>query len=189
MTAAMELWEKYLPMARGEARRQRSKTAWVPLDDLQQVACLGLWKAVLKWEATREVPFPAYARRMIRWELLECCWRHCFWGSWANRSAHENKFKLPKVKRIPHLDGMTDEATEEPEMDRIDFVNYLIGRLHDERTRHIVRSYWIEGESSASIAKKLNLSVFRVQQLNAQGKHRLQSIVSELKRSEDLTCC
>jgi RNA polymerase sigma-B factor len=61
------LIERYLPMARGLALRYRRTSE--PLDDLIQVASLGLVKAVDKWEPDRGLVFSSYAVPTILGEL------------------------------------------------------------------------------------------------------------------------
>jgi RNA polymerase sigma-B factor len=53
------LVERFLPLARALARRYQS--AGEPVDDLFQVACLGLVKAIDRFDLRRGVAFPSYA--------------------------------------------------------------------------------------------------------------------------------
>jgi RNA polymerase sigma-B factor len=53
------LVERFLPLARALARRYQS--AGEPVDDLFQVACLGLVKAIDRFDLSRGVAFPSYA--------------------------------------------------------------------------------------------------------------------------------
>jgi RNA polymerase sigma-B factor len=53
------LVERFLPVARGLARRYRRTGE--PFDDLFQVACLGLVKAIDRFDVDRDVAFAAYA--------------------------------------------------------------------------------------------------------------------------------
>src|SRR5215471_20304809 len=64
---AADLAEEHLPLAAALARRYvRSGEA---LDDLEQVASVGLIAAARRFDARRRVPFPAYAARTIEGEL------------------------------------------------------------------------------------------------------------------------
>jgi RNA polymerase sigma-B factor len=61
------LIERHLPLARALALRYRRSPA--ELDDLVQVASVGLVKAVDRWDPGRGVPFPSFALPTILGEL------------------------------------------------------------------------------------------------------------------------
>jgi RNA polymerase sigma-B factor len=61
------LVRRYLPLARGLALRYRRSSE--PIDDLVQVASLGLLKAVDRWDAERKLSFSSYAVPTILGEL------------------------------------------------------------------------------------------------------------------------
>ena len=65
--AREELTERYLPLARALSRRYRSATE--PYDDLFQVACLGLVKAIDRFDPSHGASFQAYAVPTILGEL------------------------------------------------------------------------------------------------------------------------
>jgi RNA polymerase sigma-B factor len=62
-----EVAERMLPLARSLARRYANKGE--PLDDLEQVACLGLVKAIDRFDLSRDVRFSTYAVPTIAGEL------------------------------------------------------------------------------------------------------------------------
>lgn len=77
--AREQLIERYLPLARQLARRyQRAEE---PLEDLVQVASLGLLKAVDRFDRAREVAFSSYAVPTILGELK----RHFRDRTWSVR--------------------------------------------------------------------------------------------------------
>jgi RNA polymerase sigma-B factor len=59
--------ERMLPLARALARRYANKGE--PLDDLEQVACVGLLKAIDRFDVEREVRFSTFAVPTIAGEL------------------------------------------------------------------------------------------------------------------------
>jgi RNA polymerase sigma-B factor len=62
-----ELAELMLPLARSLARRYAGRGE--PLDDLEQVACVGLLKAIDRFDVSREVRFATFAVPTIAGEL------------------------------------------------------------------------------------------------------------------------
>lgn len=62
-----EVAARMLPLARSLARRYANKGE--PLDDLEQVACVGLIKAIDRFDLSREVRFATYAVPTIAGEL------------------------------------------------------------------------------------------------------------------------
>jgi RNA polymerase sigma-B factor len=67
LQAKGELLRRLLPVARGIARRY--ETSGEPLEDLVQVASIGLLKAVDRFDPNRGVPLRCYAARMADGEL------------------------------------------------------------------------------------------------------------------------
>jgi RNA polymerase sigma-B factor len=67
LQAKGELLRRLLPVARGIARRYEASGE--PLEDLAQVASIGLMKAVERFDPTRGVPLRCYAARMAEGEL------------------------------------------------------------------------------------------------------------------------
>jgi RNA polymerase sigma-B factor len=65
--ARAELVERMLPLARSLARRYAGKGE--PLDDLEQVASLGLLKAIDRFDVSRDVRFATFAVPTIAGEL------------------------------------------------------------------------------------------------------------------------
>ncbi|WP_228430646.1 SigB/SigF/SigG family RNA polymerase sigma factor [Baekduia soli] len=77
------LVDEMLPLARSLARRYANKGE--PLDDLEQVACVGLIKAIDRFDLTRDVRFATYAVPTIAGELK----RHFRDRGWMMRVPRE----------------------------------------------------------------------------------------------------
>jgi RNA polymerase sigma-B factor len=91
--AREHLIERYMPLARRLARRyQRAEE---PLEDLVQVACLGLIKAIDRFDVEREVVFSSYAVPTILGELK----RHFRDRTWSVRVPRDLQELALKVDR------------------------------------------------------------------------------------------
>src|SRR3954453_3377639 len=78
-----EATARMLPLARSLARRYANKGE--PLDDLEQVACVGLIKAIDRFDLSRDVRFATYAVPTIAGELK----RHFRDRGWMMRVPRE----------------------------------------------------------------------------------------------------
>jgi RNA polymerase sigma-B factor len=122
--AREQLAERYLPLARRLARRyQRSEE---PLDDLEQVASLGLLKAIDRFDADRDVAFSSFAVPTILGEVK----RHFRDRTWSvrvprdlqelalrvDRAAAElslERRRAPTVSELAEAVGATEEQVLE----------------------------------------------------------------------------
>jgi RNA polymerase sigma-B factor len=91
--AREQLVERYLPLARQLARRYQR--ADEPLDDLVQVASLGLLKAIDRFDAERQVVFSSYAVPTILGELK----RHFRDRTWSVRVPRDLQEMALRVDR------------------------------------------------------------------------------------------
>ncbi|MDX6725569.1 MAG: polymerase sigma-B factor [Baekduia sp.] len=88
-----QLVERYLPLARQLARRYQRPDE--PLDDLMQVASLGLVKAIDRFDATRDVAFSSYAVPTILGEIK----RHFRDRTWSVRVPRDLQEMALRVER------------------------------------------------------------------------------------------
>lgn len=103
--AREQLVERYLPLARRLARRyQRSEE---PLEDLVQVASLGLLKAVDRFDTTRDTAFSSFAVPTILGELR----RHFRDRTWSVRVPRElQELALRVDKAVAELSSQRGRA-------------------------------------------------------------------------------
>ncbi|WCB95719.1 RNA polymerase sigma factor [Baekduia alba] len=100
------LVQRYLPLARQLARRYQRPEE--PLDDLMQVASLGLVKAVDRFDASREVAFSSYAVPTILGEIK----RHFRDRTWSVRVPRDLQEMALKVERA--VGDLTRELHRQP---------------------------------------------------------------------------
>jgi RNA polymerase sigma-B factor len=140
--AREQLVERYLPLARRLARRyQRSEE---PIEDLVQVASLGLLKAVDRYDTTRETAFSSFAVPTILGELRRH-FRDRTWSVRVPRELQELALRVDKVVtalssqegRAPTV-GEIAEAVNVPEEQVLDALQaagaYRAGSLDAPRS-------------------------------------------------------
>jgi RNA polymerase sigma-B factor len=93
-SAREQLVERFLPLARQLARRYQR--GGEPLDDLMQVASMGLIKAIDRFDADREIAFSSYAVPTILGEIK----RHFRDRTWAVRVPRDLQELTLKVDRV-----------------------------------------------------------------------------------------
>lgn len=115
-----ELVERFMPLARRLASRYRGDRE--PLDDLQQVASLGLVKALDRFDPERGVAFSSYAVPTILGELK----RHFRDRGWSVRVPRDLQERIAKVERaaarlpaklgrVPTVNEIAEHLDLEPE--------------------------------------------------------------------------
>jgi RNA polymerase sigma-B factor len=94
--AREQLVKRYLPLANKLAYRYRGPHE--PIDDLKQVASLGLVKAIDRFDTTRGITFQSFAVPTILGELKRY-FRDCGWVVHVPRRVQELSIKVEQAKR------------------------------------------------------------------------------------------
>ena len=113
--AREQVTERLLPLAHGLARRYANRGE--PLDDLEQVACVGLLKAIDRFDPGRAVKFTTFAVPTIAGELK----RHFRDRGWmlrvprdvqelTVRLAHEREVLTNELGRAPRVEELARGA-------------------------------------------------------------------------------
>jgi RNA polymerase sigma factor (sigma-70 family) len=148
-----ELVTTHLPLANALARRFASDAE--PLEDLRQVAALGLLKAAGRFDPARGVPFAAYAIPMILGELRHHV-RDRAWPVRAPRGA-------PRSVAVA-LDDDVDGGDGLGGADERVVVEELIRALRRPE-REVVRRYYLADRSQSEVAGELGLTQIQVSRL------------------------
>jgi RNA polymerase sigma-B factor len=109
--AREQLVERFLPLARQLARRYQR--AGEPLDDLLQVASMGLIKAIDRFDPQREIAFSSYAVPTILGEIK----RHFRDRTWAVRVPRDLQELTLRVDRA--VGALSDELRRQPSVAEI----------------------------------------------------------------------
>ncbi|MCW3008094.1 MAG: SigB/SigF/SigG family polymerase sigma factor [Solirubrobacterales bacterium] len=111
MSARDQLAEEMLPLARALAGRYAGRGE--PLDDLVQVACIGIMKAIDGFDVTREVRFSSYATPTVLGEIKRH-FRDRTWALHVPRGTQELQLKVAKAR-----DELTNELGRSPTVEEI----------------------------------------------------------------------
>jgi RNA polymerase sigma-B factor len=127
-TAAREaVVERFLPLARRLARRYTR--AAVPMEDLVQVASLGLLKAVDRFDTSKGQAFPSYAIPTILGELRRY-FRDHGWATHVPRGAQERALAVRNARdQLTNATGTAPTANELAEFMEISTEDVLEGLI------------------------------------------------------------
>src|ERR671934_2752293 len=109
--AREQLAEEMLPLARALAARYANRGE--PLDDLVQVACVGIMKAIDSFDVAREVRFSSYATPTVLGELKRH-FRDKTWAMRVPRGLQELQLQVAKAR-----DKLTNELGRSPTVQEI----------------------------------------------------------------------
>jgi RNA polymerase sigma-B factor len=110
-SAREELVERFLPLARQLARRYQR--AGEPLDDLMQVASMGLIKAIDRFDPAREIAFSSYAVPTILGEIK----RHFRDRTWSVRVPRDLQELTLRVDKA--VEELSDALRRQPSVAEI----------------------------------------------------------------------
>jgi len=109
--ARRQLAEEMLPLARALAHRYAGRGE--PLDDLIQVACIGILKAIDGFDITRAVRFSSYATPTVLGELKRH-FRDRTWAMRVPRGLQELQLRVARAR-----ERMTNELGRSPTVDEL----------------------------------------------------------------------
>jgi RNA polymerase sigma-B factor len=118
-----ELVERFMPLARGLARRYGRSSE--PFEDLLQVASLGLLKALDRFDARRGSSFSSFAVPTILGEMRRH-FRDCGWAVHVPRQSQERALKVRDAnERLTGVRGRAPTVSQLAEYLELDVENVL----------------------------------------------------------------
>src|SRR5690242_14758120 len=111
LRARDQLAEEMLPLARALAGRYAGRGE--PLDDLVQVACIGIMKAIDGFDISRDVRFSSYATPTVLGEIKRH-FRDRTWALHVPRGTQELQLKVAKAR-----DDLTNQLGRSPTVEEI----------------------------------------------------------------------
>jgi len=163
--ARARLVELHLPLAASLARRFASSAE--PLEDLVQIATVGLLKAIDRFRPELGNPFPAFAVPTILGELQRHH-RDRGWPVRIPRRLRENGLRVREAELPADGDGGGEVLLGGPDPHETTENRVLLAsgyRILDERERLLVHLYYFAGLSQARIADDVQLSQIHVSRL------------------------
>ncbi|MDX6639167.1 MAG: polymerase sigma-B factor [Solirubrobacteraceae bacterium] len=110
-SARDELAEEMLPLARALAGRYAGRGE--PIDDLVQVACIGIMKAIDGFDLSRDVRFSSYATPTVLGEIKRY-FRDKTWAMRVPRGMQELQLKIARAR-----DKLTHELGRSPNVEEL----------------------------------------------------------------------
>jgi len=157
--------ELHLPLAASLARRFASSPE--PLEDLVQIATVGLLKAVDRFRPELGHPFPAFAVPTILGELQRHH-RDRGWPVRVPRTLRQNGLRVREAQLPVDGEGGGEALLESSDVYESTENRVLLAsgfRTLDERERLLVHLYYFVGLSQARIADHVQLSQIHVSRL------------------------
>ena len=175
-----ELVERFLPLARSLALRYRG--GGEPVEDLIQVACLGLIKAIDRFDPDRRSDFVSFAAPTILGEL-----RHHFrdrsWSVRLPRSLQERSMRIAEasteIRAQEHRTATVEEVAERCSLSAAEVIESMQAD-HARRTTSLDLPVNRDGDESAPVIETIGGADPGYERIDSQ----LASQVAELRPKE-----
>jgi len=210
LAAKDKLAEEMLPLARALAGRYSGRGE--PLDDLVQVACIGIMKAIEGFDLDREVRFSSYATPTVLGEIKRH-FRDRTWAMRVPRGMQELQLKIAKAvdapfeevlqalqsigaRRTRSLDEPTGDdrdmsladaiGADDPEMQRTEMRVLLDGAMEvlSPRDREVLRLRFEEDLTQTEISSRIGVSQMQISRIIRQSLVRLRMDIERDRASK-----
>jgi RNA polymerase sigma factor (sigma-70 family) len=153
-----ELAIQYIPWAISLSKPYR-KSFPTHQDDFKSVACMGLVQAANRFQGSRNIPFPAFARRRIRGALLD-----------YQRSIDD----VPQACQV--ADAVDPSPSLSAHYEATDFVLGTLQKLSPAQ-RQVLRSIYLDSKPLTQIADEMQVTRYKVSHLHKAGLTRLRELL------------
>ena len=163
----VDLLADNLEWSRGVARSVRAHLPAVfDLADLEQAAAVALWRAALRFDPARGVPFRSFALPAVRGACLMAVRRRAW------RDAMAGGLDSAELSRLPAAALDVDAALD---ADRLALHLRGLIRSLPARERAVVRAHYLEGRPMREVASGLGACLSTAYRLRALGLARLRA--------------
>lgn len=175
----MQSVEEYLPYVRSIAKKYcRRLPRHVEFDDIYSSGVLGLVRAVNRFDASKNIPFAAYAQLLIRGAITDSLRQQ----DWAPRHLRARAKRTGETLQcfVPMPEEFELPVKHEDALGKL-IIRQAIDRL-DDRARRVVHMYYFEGLLMTEIAERIGTTSGNVCWFLREARVKLQAIMEPARR-------
>ena len=156
--------------------------------EAKSAGCLGLVKAIKRFDETKGTKFSSYAISNIRYNIMNALRMQKKIGEYdcveAVRETETFGKRVKGCRRLIVVDYFTPIVDEISDMQAVDSINELAKNELKEAYFDVYKEYYIDGRTIAEIATGKNISRARVYQILRKSIAKLKSKIEEKKLFE-----
>ena len=145
-------------------------------DDLFQIGCIGLIKAIDNFDTTLNVRFSTYAVPMIIGEIRRYLRDNN--AIRVSRSLRDTAYRAICARELYLMDQLSDKKNKEENWVQNLALQDAVARLN-ERERQIIRMRFYEGQTQMEVAREIGISQAQVSRLEKSALRSMRNYLSD----------
>lgn len=126
------------------------------LDQLEQAALLGIWRAACSFSSKTPCKFTTYAWKFIKWSMVRELWELNLVGRAYAEKLYRKSIKIPfSIITTPHNQIFKKTYSLDCSQETIEHYFFYL----PSTVKHIATLFWIHGKNKREISRIVNLSV------------------------------